>query len=61
MTLDQPIRALTKGQFATFYDGDECLGSAIITELGPSLYDFGYKRDQIQDFVNTDLYEIKQS
>jgi len=34
--LSQPIRALTPGQFAVLYKGDECLGSGKIIRLGPN-------------------------
>jgi len=46
----EPMRAVTPGQFAALYLGDECLGSARITRPGPSLYTLNVKncRSEIQ-------------
>ena len=32
---DYKVKAVTKGQVAVFYDGDYCIGSAIISEIEP--------------------------
>ncbi|XP_076241076.1 mitochondrial tRNA-specific 2-thiouridylase 1 isoform X2 [Calliopsis andreniformis] len=36
--ISQPLRAITEGQFAVLYNGEECLGSATISYPGPSYY-----------------------
>lgn len=36
--LDVPLRALTKGQYAVLYSGEECLGSSMISYTGPSYF-----------------------
>lgn len=46
ITLSQPVRALTPGQFAVLYKGDECLGSGKIMQLGPSEYTLQRGREQ---------------
>ncbi|KAJ8245419.1 hypothetical protein GJAV_G00270530 [Gymnothorax javanicus] len=45
VTMAQPIRALTPGQFAVLYKGDECLGSGKIVRLGPSEFTLQRGRD----------------
>lgn len=36
--LEEPIRALAPGQYAAFYNDQECFGSARILKIGPSMY-----------------------
>lgn len=40
----EPQRALTAGQYAAFYAGEECLGSAKIERVGPSHYSMDRNR-----------------
>lgn len=43
----KPLRALTPGQFAVLYKGDECLGSGKIISLGPSEYTLQQGRQRL--------------
>ncbi|XP_070848202.1 mitochondrial tRNA-specific 2-thiouridylase 1 [Chaetodon trifascialis] len=48
ISLSRPVRALTPGQFAVLYKGDECLGSGKIVQLGPSEHTLQQGRDRMQ-------------
>jgi tRNA-specific 2-thiouridylase len=41
VVFDQPQRAVTPRQSVVFYDGDVCLGGAMIEKAGPSYFDRG--------------------
>lgn len=56
VSLAKPERAVTCGQYAVFYYGDECLGSAKIRRVGPSLYTMN--TDNCRDIIQKDLEDV---
>ncbi len=55
MEVDTGIRALTVGQYAVFFQGDELMGSAMMTHIGLSFHDQGVAKisPQLRDLVIT--------
>ncbi|XP_021179498.2 mitochondrial tRNA-specific 2-thiouridylase 1 isoform X2 [Fundulus heteroclitus] len=47
ISLSRPVRALTPGQFAVLYKGDDCLGSGKIIQLGPSEHTLQKGRERL--------------
>ena len=41
---DEPLKAVTPEQAFVMYDGEVCLGSALVQHSGPTLFETAYNR-----------------
>lgn len=48
---DNPVKAATSGQIAVFYDGQYCLGSAIIDEVVPLDEKYSYLNKTLKEHI----------
>lgn len=61
--LREDKRALTEGQYAVFYKGEECLGSAMIESVSPSRFTLDWtknKKDKINTEIQVNKKKVKQ-